>query len=207
MALAPLFLDKLSESARRQVSASPGLEALLEGVVASGRASWPAIEVDPAELVCHLAERLSEGDGTPVVEALKDLHSTDFYLAFACAQGEPRALEALDAHFLSDLSRHLGRADVLRGFADEVKQELRMRLLIRQDDGVLPRIGSYSGRGPLGGWLRIAIVRLAVKLRKSAGRGEEGTQLLHDQAARDPELAYFKDTYRTEFESALRAAL
>jgi len=70
-------------------------------------------------------------------------------LATACALRAPPA--------------HAGRpesAPVARGAS---KQERRQRLLL--PDGDRPaRITQYGGRGPLGGWLRVASARLAVNL-------------------------------------------
>ena len=52
----------------------------------------------------------------------------------------------------------MARIDSSSQFVDEVKQGLRERLLV----GPPPRIAEYSGSGPLGGWLRVVSVRLAI---------------------------------------------
>jgi RNA polymerase sigma-70 factor (ECF subfamily) len=49
-------------------------------------------------------------------------------------------------------------------FADEVVQVLLERLLVSRP-GEAPTIADYSGRGALGGWLRIVAVRTCYNLR------------------------------------------
>ncbi|MFN0247379.1 MAG: sigma factor-like helix-turn-helix DNA-binding protein [Kofleriaceae bacterium] len=70
----------------------------------------------------------------------------------------------------------------------------------------LPRIADYAGRGPLGGWLGVAALRVALNLRRGAKPAslelfaELGTE-------EDPELRHLKTMYRAEFREALEAAL
>ena len=47
-----------------------------------------------------------------------------------------------------------------------MRQRLRERLFVGSD-GEPARLASYSGRGPLGTWVRIAAIRLALNLRRS----------------------------------------
>jgi RNA polymerase sigma-70 factor, ECF subfamily len=124
------------------------------------RAAWPEISLDAATFARHLDERLRPG------ESASRLHVDDLYLACACARGLPPALAAFDARFLSTVPQQLARIDRSRAFVDEVTQRLRHRLLVRDERP--PRISSYSGRGPLSGFVHVATIRIALNLRRDA---------------------------------------
>jgi RNA polymerase sigma-70 factor (ECF subfamily) len=160
-----------------------------------GRAAWPAVVVTDATWEAHLA-RL-ELPPTPHL---------DLYLACGCALGDAAAVAAFDASVLSQVGAFVARVDASPAFADEVRQVLRERLLVARP-GQPPRIADYSGRGPLGAWVRVAAMRVAIDLRRD-----------HDGAARlsaapaiarelSPEAQLLRARYQTQYEEALRAAL
>jgi RNA polymerase sigma-70 factor (ECF subfamily) len=95
-------------------------------------------------------------------------------------------------------------------FADDVRQTLREELLVGSE-GRPPKIADYTGRGPLGGWVRVVAVRRALNLRRGGQRASahEGEELPFEVAsnAPDPELDYLKALYRTEFREAFVGAL
>ncbi len=205
MARAALFLQHV-KNGKEALAADPRLEERLGELLGAARVAWPDVALDDDTFLQHLAERLpEEGDA---VAALGAVHGPDLFLACACLGGDPRALAAFDRHFLSEVASFLGRADALAGFTDEVKQALRTRLLLTDGD-ILPRIGRYNGRGPLGGWLRMVATRVAVDLRRE--RASEDSPIadaeLLPSAAPDPELDYLKTRYRHELEEAFRATL
>lgn len=88
---------------------------------------------------------------------------TDLNLASACLRGETRALLAFDA-LLDRATATLARIDTSPAFVDEVRQRVRVRLLV--GDGAGPRIASYSGRGPLSAFVQVAVLRTALNLRR-----------------------------------------
>src|SRR5262249_58975260 len=110
---------------------------------------------------------------------------------------------------VAPLASYVEKAGARPAFTDEVKQAVRVRLLV-SEGGLAPRIASYRGQGPLAVWLRLAAVRLAVNLRKAQGR-EAGAE--DDDIARlrtpetDPELEFFKAHYREELRNAVEASL
>jgi hypothetical protein len=67
---------------------------------------------------------------------------------------------------MSRLPSYLGQADALPAFTEEVKQAVPVRLLVCEE-GLVPRIASYWGRGSLAVWQRMAATRLEVTLSKS----------------------------------------
>jgi hypothetical protein len=124
----------------------------------SGRTAWPDADLKAEAIVRRLSLAISAGD-------LK--YPSDFYLALACAEGAPPRC-SLGGNDYSNPSAPLLRASIPRGrspCADEVKQRLRERLLV----GSITRIVGYRGQGPLGAWLRVASVRIAIDISRADG--------------------------------------
>jgi RNA polymerase sigma-70 factor (ECF subfamily) len=187
-----------------ELDATPELESATADFLRRARAVWSEIQLSDEALLRHVAARLAPDDEP--VELLRSLHAGDLYIACACSRGDPRAIGILEREYVSQISAYLSREGALAGFTNEVKQAVRERILVARDS-VLPRIESYSGRGPLGGWLRIVAARIAADLRradKQLGRQPERVPLSADQP--DPELAYLKQRYGREFERALAEA-
>jgi RNA polymerase sigma-70 factor (ECF subfamily) len=205
LSLLPAFRDSLPPGARLPAD-DACLEQQLARLVTEARAAWPAIAVEPAVFAAYVAARLLPDE--EVSAALGGLHAGDLFLACGCASGNVAALQGFERHFIAALAGYLGRSDALPAFSDEVKQAVRVRLLVAEE-GVLPRIASYRGRGPLAVWLRLAATRMAVNLRKAVApdlaADDQIARLRCDGA--DPELAFFKAHYRDELRKATEAAL
>lgn len=140
-------------------------------------------------------------------KALPATHAGDLYLALACSQGNPKALALFDRHFLVATAAYLTHAECGRGFADELGQRLRARLFVAQ--GSPAKIATYTGRGPLGVWLRTVASRVAVDLRREDKQNQGDDKQVGDLRAPglDPELDYLKTLYRGELGQAFRATL
>lgn len=98
----------------------------------------------------------------------------------------------------------LRRLRLAGGTADEVKQALRVELLV--DD---PKIADYAGRGELAAWLRVTATRKALKLIRRGQREETLDELLLDHwpaATPDPVHKHLRQTYTTELKSAIHQA-
>jgi RNA polymerase sigma-70 factor (ECF subfamily) len=123
---------------------------------------------------------------------------------------DARALAAFERHFISRVGAFLAREDALPSFTDEVKQTLRARLLVAEG-ALLPRLGQYGGRGPLGAWLWMITTRIALDLRRAQRGGEvtsDALALLADRTVTpDPELAYLKTHYGAAFRAVFREVL
>jgi RNA polymerase sigma-70 factor (ECF subfamily) len=199
--LAEQFVAQKGEGA---IEVTSELEQALKHLIEQARSAWPAVVLPDAIFLRYLAERVGD-DGDPVT-LLGTLHAADLYLACGCSQGDPRAIAAFEEHFVAQIEAHLARSDALPTFSQELKQTLRERVLVARE-GLLPRISSYNGRGPLGGWLRMVAARVAVDLRrKQKNEGTRPGSLAVPLPALDPELAYLKERYRREFEAALESA-
>jgi RNA polymerase sigma-70 factor (ECF subfamily) len=185
----------------------PALAAILAAALSEARGLWPDIAVEPERFAEYAAERMPEDQ--PADQAAASMALVDLVLAFAAGAGDPRALEALDQR----IARAVAMAgDVARApvaMRDEAAQVVRTLLLVPRPERP-PAIFDYTGRGPLGGWLRIIASREVVRLAKRGGREVElGDALLADQAlgADDPVLRGLKERYREELADAFRAAL
>jgi RNA polymerase sigma-70 factor (ECF subfamily) len=163
----------------------------------TARAAWPAIDVAHERFAEFLRARPGES-----------LHLGDLYLACACADGNPQALAAFDAHLLKPLGGVLRASGSSPDNVEEVLQRLRVEILLRDGERA-PGIEGYRGRSALGAWLRVVGVREAARVEKRARREILGDDdaLWVDIVSSDPELSYLKDVYRNAVVLALRAAL
>jgi RNA polymerase sigma-70 factor (ECF subfamily) len=187
-------------------AASEELEASLQALWAAGQASWPQAGLDGVDFARALAARIGEGETGPA--DLSRLHGSDLYLASACARGLPRAVALFEAHYMSRVPAFVARLDPSGFLADEVAQELRIRLLLPAA-GARAGIGDYSGRGDLSAWLRVVALRAALKLRRSQRRLGVGVEVPSTDLGQgpDPERDYLRLRYRADYEAAFAAAL
>jgi RNA polymerase sigma-70 factor, ECF subfamily len=174
------------------------LEPLLAQLLARARGRWPDLHVDPVDFVRHLAEHQAP-------EALETAAAEDLYLALGCLRGDPLALAAFERAHLREVGAFVSHLDRSPAFADEVRQALRERLFTGK-----AHIAEYSGAGALGGWVRVAALRTALNLRRTAERAESREQRSVEEAvgvSLGPELGYLKAHYREAFSEALRASV
>jgi RNA polymerase sigma-70 factor (ECF subfamily) len=147
-------------------------------LLARAHAERPASWLSDAIFLAH-----ARATGVPDAE----LHAGDLYLACACLHAVPDALAALEReHF----------------------ERLRAKLLVADSPDAPARIATYSGRGSLGGWIRVAAVRLARDIARSErahARRDENSDL--DAHQLDPELGYLKRAYGRAVSDAVQSAL
>lgn len=181
-------------------------------LAAAGRAAWPAIAVADAALAAAVAERLADAEPA---------HAAEAFLATALAAGDPAAVAVFEAELVPEIDVALRRMRLPGGTADEVRQALRVELLVGTAGGG-PRIADYGGRGALAGWLRVTATRRALKVLRAAKREESLDELLLDHwpldrtpdatpshgrgAAASPEGRHLRATYTTELKRAVGEA-
>ncbi len=191
-------------------AADPTLEAALEtalaAAVASARAAWPAIELADESFVATLADKAGSGG----IGALSALLVGDLYLASACAAGVLEALLAFERH-LQAARPALRRVDASDAFADEVLQLVREKLFVWADGP--PKITAYAGRGAIGSWTRVAVVRTGLNHKRGQGAPPvaDDSEIVGGEGGGGDgdgvELGYLKSRYRSAFQAAFEAAM
>jgi RNA polymerase sigma-70 factor (ECF subfamily) len=166
------------------------------------RAVWPEIDIELQAFADYLAERAED---TPKLDGER---AADLYLACGCAAQLPAALSAFDAHYLSRVPLFLSRLSPSETVIADVKQILREKLFFGNSGA--GKITEYSGQGALLSWVRVVALRAALsQLRKRSDRslGELGGEDQVLGVGDDPEMAYLKSRYQSEFKEAFAAAL
>jgi RNA polymerase sigma-70 factor (ECF subfamily) len=173
-------------------------------VVAIGRAAFPDVDVEARRFDAYVAERTPAGMTFSAWARTACIE--DLYLACACLDGKPAAFRAFDARFGAEIDRVLRGLD-RRGLQDDAKQILMQRMFVAAP-GATAKIATYTGRGPLRRWLRVATTRILLELvnPKEAPADDWAIAALPDDRD-DPELAYLKARYRAAFKAAFADAL
>lgn len=189
-------------------------DAVLEGVLAraweASRERWPTVALPAEPFVTHLAERLPPAaTPAPLEERLAELSVAELYLACACLQGLPAAIQAFEEHYLSRLPALLRRPGQSDSMLEDTCQLVRMKLLVATPEGA-PKLAEYLGRGSLLSWVRVTAVRTALKLRADERPGPCGDPdtVLEELRApgHHPEAALLQQRHQADFREATRQA-
>lgn len=143
------------------------LERTLAALAARGRAAHPQIALDDVVFAAHLGSC-----GAPC-DADTERHAEDLFLCCAGLLGHAGAVRTLREAHRPVLAGYLQRIDSSPAFVDEVEQRLWDFALIGSV-GAPPKLGSYSGKGPLAGWLGVIAQRIGLMIRRS-GRSDAST--------------------------------
>ena len=126
-------------------------EEAAQVMFAEARARQPELTAPFEPFRSRLAVLLAEGLEVSAERA------DDLLLACACAEGQAAALQRFEQQLMPGARAAMSRVTADANLVDEAAQELRERLFL----GEAPRIGAFSGRGPLWKWLRITATRTA----------------------------------------------
>jgi RNA polymerase sigma-70 factor (ECF subfamily) len=178
------------------------IERLLADVVDAATSAWPDVMLSAESFVGRVAHHCSTDD--TLADWLRRVRAGDLFLATACADRVPNAIDTLDREFLASVPTFLARGGVRDIQADDVRQRVLERLFVGA-----AKIGDYSGRGSLAGWLQIVTLRVAMDVKRLRTMPLADSAELEDLrlAGTDPELKLIKERYREPFKQALRAAL
>jgi len=186
--------------------ASEDIDAILLDIVGAAQRAFPTFELPRDVFVAYLRERIPADVQPPV--ALRQMYTSDLYLACGCARGNVRAFAVFDDHCLAPLDRILGKMGIGADVSADVKQDIRGRVLV--GSGGRAQIVDFAGRGDLRGWVRVMAVRQA--LQRQCGRRRElpveDDELLQRIVAPGTlELDHTKRRYQQEFKRAFDDAL
>lgn len=165
----------------------------------AGQRAWPAIALELETFVAHCKSVMTGDEGLP-------FEAADLYLCCACAQGQPAALRSFEGACLSVAKAAIRRIDSGDDFVRDTLQELWSKLLVGGD----ARVRSYSGRGPLQAWVRVAATRVALDRQRTQKRGMERQVELSEKLATDDlgiEATLLKARFGHAFQEALETSL
>jgi RNA polymerase sigma-70 factor, ECF subfamily len=176
--------------------------ALARARYAEGKAAWPDIELLQAAWREHLLTHVARASGASAHVAA--LHAADFYLATALVHGDRAAVLAFDKLYIARVREYVFKVSVERHVVDEIAQQLRETLLVGSGEQTC-KIADYTGKGALGGWVRVAAVRLALNSKRVKQQAEVSEDVV--ALGRDPELAYVHAHSEHAFKAAFQAVL
>ncbi len=181
------------------------LGGMCSDIVTAVAAKWPLDWIDGGQFARFLARRLDPG--VDLANGLAEIWIADLYLACAVIAGVHGALVAFDKILRSDLPPAIRTIDGKPETIDEVLQLLREKLLVPVDGAL--RLESYSGHGPLAGWLRVSALRTALSLKRrrqpEVAPDDELASIL--DLAPNAEVKVLAEQVGSDLRASLRAAL
>jgi RNA polymerase sigma-70 factor (ECF subfamily) len=178
-------------------------DAEMSEVARQAAAAWPGVGLSLDVFIAYLRERLGDDDSP---EGLAKMNATDLFLACACLHGDEAAWRELDRQHLSRVPQFVGRIDSSAAFADEVRQRLGAKLIAGGDDEP-GKLALYTGRGPIGAWLRVAAIREAQNAKRRGKKTVDTDDVALAHGADDPELQLLKQRFAKEFTDAFKSVL
>jgi len=182
---------------------------VLDGIARALGEAWPAGVPHRAGFWAELARCVPEGVSDEALPgALARLHAVELHLAFACRKGHAGALARFEREYVSAVGPAVGRVDPSPAFVDEIKQQLRAKLLVADGSGP-PKLAHYTGQGELRTWVRVVAVREAlssVRAERRRAVAADDELLAIEATATGPELGALRQQYREQFTAAFTAA-
>ncbi|HEX3761335.1 MAG TPA: hypothetical protein VHW23_21715 [Kofleriaceae bacterium] len=191
---------------RMEESTPIDFDAVLGDVLGAAQRTFSTFCLPPDVFAAYLRARLPPDLPPPI--ALRRIHTSDLYLACACAHRHADAIAVFEERCLGQLDRALGRLGIDRDVVAEIKQDIRYRVLV--GDGDHAEIVDFSGRGDLRGWVLVMATRQALRRQGRAHREQvtEDDELWQYLASTEPPtFDHVKDVYRREFKRAFETAL
>ncbi len=181
------------------------LAPVVERLCADAIATHPEVRL-PADAWGLALALAVEGASGSHAAGLAVLPAADLWLAAAAAANDPAAVDTFERTLLPEIDRALRRFSLPAADFDELRQCVRVRLLVASSSAP-PRIAQYRGRGSLAGWIRIVATRTALNER----RGQVPVSLEPDAFTEQllvstPELAEMRRESQQLFSRAFRGA-
>lgn len=166
-------------------------------------AKWPTLNASPESFAAYAADHVESA----APEGLRDM-----VLVHACLAGDRGALRIFEHEVMHGVGAAVSRIETSADAVDELKQQLRTRLLTGED----AKLRDFRGRGSLVGWVNVSAIRMALNQQRSArrqerrlGAGASGDPLADLVLAADTldvELELLKARFRGAFSDAVRGA-
>jgi RNA polymerase sigma-70 factor (ECF subfamily) len=169
-----------------------------------GCAAWPQITLDEGAFRAHVLAALAHAGATEAL--VPKLCAEDLFVACAALAGDLGAVEVLRRHYIDEVVRRLPADERREEAREEIAQALIFKMLVSDP----PKLAEYTGRGPLGRWIRVVAKRMAIDVHRAEARhvahdGAIASRLVGETP--DPELGYIKSKYLGDFQAAFEDAL
>lgn len=203
----PLSRELLAHLPKSSAAPSAALEAPLQEALAQARARWPPLELMTGRFLSHLAETLGDAaaDEASLAAALRQRCLVDLYLACACADGVPAAIQAFLHEHLARVPTFVARLKLSNAQVEDVQLTLQERLLVGPPGGA-PRIATYHGQGNLQTFVRVAALRLGLNQLRRENPGSDPGSIPPGIVPPSAETDLLLNRYREEFQAAVKAA-
>lgn len=176
----------------------------VHGAIAAVTKTWPDLpSPDEAFVAAVEARAAHDGAGAP---RLEELRVDDLFVVHHAVRGQARAVAHVTS-LVAGLRAALRRTGASEQAIADLCAELPADLLAERE-GLPPRILGYSGRGPLGAWIRVVAVRTIVERRRKDRREPRSAGEVGERAAatHDPELDLLRRRYADELTTAFAAS-
>ncbi|MEM6292794.1 MAG: sigma-70 family RNA polymerase sigma factor [Myxococcota bacterium] len=167
----------------------------------TARAAHPGVSVTPAAWAAALLTSTA-GDGAQ----LADLQVADLWLATALSSGDATAMSTFETALMPEVDRAILRFCSDAEARTELRQRVRIRLLVSRGPNLPARIRSYAGQGRLAAWVRTAAGRLAINVQKAARAHAPLDDLPETVLPQSPEIALLRSEDRVVFKELLKAS-
>jgi RNA polymerase sigma-70 factor (ECF subfamily) len=198
------FLDQAGASGSQVLD----LDAALTTTFERARAAHANLSVSDESFARHLGRVVAAEVDDPVTD-LATLQLEDLFLAVACLERAPGAVDAFEARCADRVRAAIATTISSDEARAEIGQRLRDAVLVGTPEAP-PKLASYTARGPLDRWCAIVAQRLALMMSRSESTGRRAHERASLEAAlvpQEPEIAFIKEKYRAEFEQAFADAL
>jgi len=197
--LAARFRDRT----RQSFEDTKGLEEALAQSLRDARDNNPGIALSDEAFVDTLAARVEPSKSAAA--AVSALRADALYLVAACLSGDPAAIAAFEKRYFSKVGGALRALDGGAAIADDVRQELRIKLFA----GKSPQLSGYRGKGDLGRWLSAIAVNAGLRVLGKRSREAPLSEKFAERimGVGDPQSSTLKKMYGTKVKRALAAAL
>lgn len=185
------------------------LRVALEVCLAEARET-EGLATEAHEFARYAAARLP--GHLPAEQELARVHVADLVLAQACAMGNAAALVRFESDYLGLVTAAGSKLSMTAEQSDELRQQVRLKLLVQGNGGSAPKIANYAGTGALRSWVYATGLRTGLNELRRVGRapvptGDEQLLIAMPENNDDQELQYMKELYRSAFKDAFRAAV
>jgi RNA polymerase sigma-70 factor (ECF subfamily) len=130
----------------------------------------------------------------------------ELVLAAACLHGDAGAIRVFHKEMFERVDRVLARLGISGPDADDVKQDVRTKLLVAAEGDA--KLALYHGTGPLAHWVASVAGREALgAIRKRKPTEAIGDDDFLADASDDPQLQALKTRHGADFKQAFQAAV